>query len=1195
MTTQTKMNTKKTPTITAIKKVYEQIIAIFFFGKPSEELTTLFHQDFMGYGTAAHEFLSSFNDLINLTETQSAQLKTHPLTITRKPIYEKFLVNNTSYLIVEELNMHDEQNDYRFTARLSVILENFSGQWLVTHFHASTPDTNVDTDEAFPLEGLRKKNLELEEKIKERTRELEIEAAIERVRSRSMAMHKSDELKEVIQVVYDQFVQLEVAIDHAGFILDYKENEDMHIWLADHNAVFPKIVLPYFDCAHWNNFMEAKKTGQNFFTNQLGFEEKNKFYNDLFQFIPDLPEETKTTYFEFEGLAISTVLLDTVGLYIENFNGNPFSDEENAILMRFGNVFQQTYTRFLDLQKAEAQAKEAQIEAALERVRSQSMGMQSSTDFSAVTTEMFNQLRRFDGDLFATGIVFCDKHEGHVEQWHSIPGAGMMTPFIVPVDLDYIHQYRYDEWKKGTELFSVEIPEHFIKEHFDAIFNLPSAQKVLKDLAANKTPMPEAPAWEIDYGASFKNGYILVSALQPFESLEILPRFAKVFEQAYTRFLDLKNAEAQAQESKIEAALEKVRSVALSLKNSDDMLEIAQVLYEQLLELGFTDIRNAIIDIHNDEKETFLDYDYSHDMSSAVTEFSYYGDPVIEQQIKKVQSSNDAFFEIELKGKELEELIETRIRNGEKDDPRLHKTDHLTYNLYSFGNGAIGISNFGILSDTQKKVLKRFRNVFTFAYKRYTDLANAEAQAKEAKIEASLEKVRSVTLGLNKSEDMLEVAQVLYEQLLTLGFTNIRNSIIDIDNGDGLTFSGFDYSHEMGGTVTQMSYKDDPTLKEQLEDIIATTDGFSELILEGQQLQDLIDMRRNNGEKDDPRLLNTDSVSYILYAFGKGAIGISNFGVLPEHQKSILSRFRNVFTFAYQRYTDLAQSEAQAAALLAEKQRLEVTLSDLQATQSQLIQSEKMASLGELTAGIAHEIQNPLNFVNNFSEVSKELIDEMLEELQNGDMEEVKALLKDVIENLEKINHHGKRADGIVKGMLQHSRSSSGIKVSTDINALCDEYLRLAYHGLRAKDKSFNAILNTHFDESLEKIEIVPQDIGRVILNLITNGFYACTERSRSADSEKKMQQPENYEPTVSVSTKKLNNKLYISVEDNGKGIPEHIKDKIFQPFFTTKPTGQGTGLGLSLSYDIVKAHGGSIKIESNENEGATFTIELPI
>ncbi len=269
---------------------------------------------------------------------------------------------------------------------------------------------------------------------------------------------------------------------------------------------------------------------------------------------------------------------------------------------------------------------------------------------------------------------------------------------------------------------------------------------------------------------------------------------------------------------------------------------------------------------------------------------------------------------------------------------------------------------------------------------------------------------------------------------------------------------------------------------------------------------------------------------------------------------------------------------------------LQKSLEELKAAQQQLIQSEKMASLGELTAGIAHEIQNPLNFVNNFSEVSNELIDEMKEELEKGDIKEAEAIAADVKQNLEKINHHGQRAADIVKGMLQHSRSSTGQKEPTDINALCDEYLRLAYHGLRAKDKSFNAKFETDFDPSLPKINVVPQDIGRVILNLINNAFYTVSEKAKSL-----MPNAESYEPTVVVSTKNLGDKVEVKVKDNGNGISEKIKDKIFQPFFTTKPTGQGTGLGLSLSYDIVKAHGGETKMESANGAGTEFTVVLPV
>src|ERR1017187_4999658 len=275
------------------------------------------------------------------------------------------------------------------------------------------------------------------------------------------------------------------------------------------------------------------------------------------------------------------------------------------------------------------------------------------------------------------------------------------------------------------------------------------------------------------------------------------------------------------------------------------------------------------------------------------------------------------------------------------------------------------------------------------------------------------------------------------------------------------------------------------------------------------------------------------------------------------------------------------------ALLHKQKEQIESTLTQLKSTQSQLIQSEKMASLGELTAGIAHEIQNPLNFANNFSEVNAELLTEMKDEIEKGNMDEVKSIANDVIENEEKINHHGKRADAIVKGMLQHSRSSTGIKESTNINALADEYLRLSYHGLRAKDKDFNAEIKTDFDKSTGKINIIPQDIGRVLLNLYNNAFYAVTEKKKSG--------VQGYEPTVSVSTRKINDKIEIRVKDNGNGIPQKVVDKIFQPFFTTKPTGVGTGLGLSLSYDIVKAHGGEIKVNTSEGEFTEFVVQLVV
>ncbi len=303
---------------------------------------------------------------------------------------------------------------------------------------------------------------------------------------------------------------------------------------------------------------------------------------------------------------------------------------------------------------------------------------------------------------------------------------------------------------------------------------------------------------------------------------------------------------------------------------------------------------------------------------------------------------------------------------------------------------------------------------------------------------------------------------------------------------------------------------------------------------------------------------------------------------------SVQSYNRNAYT---QHHLDILKTLASyTSAALYNAQSFETlqnTLNELKVTQQQLVQSEKMASLGELTAGIAHEIQNPLNFVNNFSEVNKELLGEMNEEIEKENYQEVKILAHDIISNEEKINHHGKRADAIVKGMLQHSRTNNGAKELTDINALADEYFRLSYHGLRAKDKAFNATLKTDFDETIGNINIIPQDMGRVILNLITNAFYSVNEKKKSGEN--------GYDPTVALSTRVLNNKVVISVADNGNGIPSKALDKIFQPFFTTKPTGEGTGLGLSMSYDIVtKGHGGELSVQNKEGEGTTFIITLP-
>jgi signal transduction histidine kinase len=486
------------------------------------------------------------------------------------------------------------------------------------------------------------------------------------------------------------------------------------------------------------------------------------------------------------------------------------------------------------------------------------------------------------------------------------------------------------------------------------------------------------------------------------------------------------------------------------------------------------------------------------------------------------------------------------------------------------------------MNEEELQIYRRFTKVLSLTYKRYIDLKKAEANAKEAIKQAALDRIRADIASMRTISDLDRITPLIWNELTTLGIPFIRCGVFIMDNvqelihtflstPEGKAIAAFHLPYDTPGNIRKVlgHWRSNQMYIDHWDE-----SSFTELAAI---------LVQQKAIASPGQYLNTiPSGGFFLHflPFLQGMLYVGNTSQLNEEEVNLIQSVADAFSTAYARYEDFNKLEAA-------KQTVENTLVDLKQAQAQLIQSEKMASLGELTAGIAHEIQNPLNFVNNFSEVNKELLEEMKEAIEKGNMEEVKAIANDVIDNQEKINHHGKRADAIVKGMLQHSRSSSSAKEPTNINALADEYLRLAYHGLRAKNKSFNATMKTDFDESTGKINIIPQDVGRVILNLITNAFYAV--------SEKKKQQPDGYEPVVSVKTEKINGKVEISVKDNGNGIPGKALEKIFQPFFTTKPTGQGTGLGLSLSYDIVKAHGGELTVKTKEGEGATFIIQLPV
>ncbi len=683
------------------------------------------------------------------------------------------------------------------------------------------------------------------------------------------------------------------------------------------------------------------------------------------------------------------------------------------------------------------------------------------------------------------------------------------------------------------------------------------------------------------------------------EENKTLMRFGKVFQQTYTRFLDLQKAEAQAREAQIELGLERVRAKAMAMRHSDELSELVDTVFKELSKLDFA-LNWCIINIIDESSMSNTVWAANPDINEAPESYHMLFEdyPFHDAMMKgwKERKTKDVYV---LEGEEkkvYDEYLFTdtefrRVPAAAQAASRAMEKYVVTFTFSNFG----GLQTVGEvpLSDANIDILSRFGKVFDLTYTRFNDLQKAEAQAREAQIETSLEKVRSRTLAMQKSDELAETAAVLFQQLIALGIepNRLYISIIKSDKGD-TEFWITDEDGSKVSTAFEANMNDNATFRKMYEGWKQQKKSLV-IDMQGEELQHYFSHLTGLGVPFKGGLKQKRRVQDIAY-FSKGFIGMASPDEQPAETLQLMERFAAVFNLTFTRFNDLKIAEAHAEqaaldliAIKEAKQKAEEALTELQAAQKQLIQSEKMASLGELTAGIAHEIQNPLNFVNNFSEISNELIDEMKEEFNKGEKEQGFAIADDIKQNLEKINHHGKRADAIVKGMLQHSQSGSSVIEPTEINTLADEYLRLAYHGLRAKDKSFNATINTDFDQGIGKINIIPQDIGRVFLNLLNNAFYAVNEKAKENNK--------GYEPVVSVTTTKLQDKVEIRVADNGNGIPQKILDKIFQPFFTTKPTGQGTGLGLSLSYDIVKAHGGNIHIRNTPGTGAEFIITLPI
>ncbi|QCX38453.1 GHKL domain-containing protein [Aureibaculum algae] len=1047
------------------------------------------------------------------------------------------------------------------------------------------------------------------QKAEAQTREAQIEAALERTRTQSMLMQHSDELNTTTQVFHEQLQLLGIDSEFSYLWLP-DETEQNHLFWATWNETNNRKTIyknkavtfpldkkePSIDACY-----VAWESGETVHVNTVKPDKVEDYFNTWSELLNGV-DKFKPELFP-DGLYYIDAYMDygCFGIMIKR----ELDEDEKNILSRFSKEFQRTYTRFLDLKKAEAQAREAQINLAVERVRAKALAMHKSEEIMKVVAKLKDEVMDLDIPDVIAATIFLNEGEDNVRMWDLSTLEEDNNGYEIPFDITFKLK------KKDPNLYIKRVwenPENYFLEVQD--------EKDLKRIVAwlrenNKQTIADEVE---EYTESTKlkrlhhavkklnNGKLVIDLLNtPSKEMEtILTKMGAAFDLAYKRFEDLLKAEAQTREAQIEAALERVRSRSMAMHKSEELLDVISVISEQLQVLDF---RFAHVSFANND----LSHDYKFWVSAKgkskpmLFKIPYVDIPVM-INVRAAQKQSIAFHTDILSIKEHKQWHEYLLKHGgskifSKEENEIVTSRGMARSIAINPNIILILANYASIpySEGENKIIARFGQVFEQSYTRFLDLQNAEAQTREAQIETALEKVRSRSLAMHKPDELQEVVAVVAEKLHELGVIFDAGGVILCtyfpDNKDVVHWIAVEDFSTSGRYL--VPYFDNPIFSDAWE---SKTRGdaffYKEFPVEAKN-----DFFKQAFEHSDYKHMPEDYKQHVLKAdkhnlsaawSKNSAILIPSLtGAIPsEKDAEILKRFAKVFEQAYIRFMDLQVKEEQSLALLNEKKRLEKTLSDLKATQKQLIQSEKMASLGELTAGIAHEIQNPLNFVNNFSEVSGELIDEMNEEIEKGDLEEAKFIAKDIKENLEKINHHGKRADGIVKGMLQHSRSSSGQKVPTDINALADEYLRLAYHGLRAKDKSFNADLVTDFDTTIKTIQIIPQDIGRVMLNIITNAFYAVNEKKQADQS---------FNPKVSISTKKINKQLEIRIEDNGNGIPKHILNKIYQPFFTTKPTGQGTGLGLSMSYDIVKAHNGELKVETNEGEGSQFSILLTL
>ncbi len=943
------------------------------------------------------------------------------------------------------------------------------------------------------------------QKAEAQAREAQIEAALEKVRSRSLAMHRSDELQDLVNAVFGQLKSLHIDMNSASIFIFEKGSKDWQQWVAAPETSYARYFhIPYSNQQIVKDLEKERQKGNDFFTVRYSFEEKNKWFDYAFKHTDyrKIPEKRKNYIRNGECMIISFALSKNTGIQITKYHGVKFSDKENEILMRIAKVFEQAYVRFLDLKKAEAQARESEIQLALERVRARTMAMQKSEELAETMLLLSKQLKGLGEEIDQITIGIFDEEKGIIETSASIMGNQIKT-MPVPIDEPFVMGKFYQAWKRNEKSLIVDVRDKELQK-YNTWRN--------KFLGKNIYPTDQKDGKWIVNAAIFSKGLLSFSDEKPAspETLQLLERFAAVFDLTYTRFLDLKNAEALAREAQIEASLERIRSHALGMQKSEEVGKVTDVFFAELTRLTVKIIGCSIVVI--DEIKDSMEI-WRARTNVAVKPFSRSS---LKDALSILKRRTPEWYMEYEKGLKIKKGVSCEELTGEKRNRFLtaiaeqnhfspeEKARYLkmmpeksyTQFLY-FKLGYLALISEEKLPEENLNIARRFTDVFDFAYTRFLDIKKAEEQAREAIKQAALDRIRGQIASMRNAEDLQQLTPLVWRELKTLEVPFFRCGIFIINEKkknvdvylttpEGNPLAALHLAFNSNGLTsnTVASWKKKEVYQEHWN-----REEFIEWMHEMMKLRQVKAEQEYQGAAAPP-----DSLHLHFIPFAQGMLYVGNTEQLNDEKIELVKSLAEAFSFAYARYQDFVVLEEA-------KERVEKTLSDLKATQAQLIHSEKMASLGELTAGIAHEIQNPLNFVNNFSEVSADLIKELNEEIEKGDTEEVTAIAKDLLQNLEKINLHGKRASNIVKSMLEHSRAGSAEKQPTDLNALADEYLRLAYHGLRAKDKSFNADFKLEADPDLPKVNVVPQDFGRVLHNLINNAFFAVNERSKKGES----------------------------------------------------------------------------------------------